>query len=145
MKEIDAIVKQYSNKLVAEIAIIENLQREDLNPVEVAKGIKQLMEEYGLTQEKVSERLGKSRSAIANSLRILTLYPEVLELVEKGKVSFGHAKILASITDYAAQVILEKKILNVRVVHIVILAKNKNPLIEIYKKEIVFIAVSFLI
>lgn len=110
LKEIDAIVKQYSNKLVAEIAIIENLQREDLNPVEVAKGIKQLMEEYGLTQEKVSERLGKSRSAIANSLRILTLYPEVLDLVEKGKVSFGHAKILASITDYAAQVILAKKI-----------------------------------
>ena len=110
LKQIDAIVKQYSNKLVAEIAIIENLQREDLNPVEVAKGIKQLMEEYGLTQEKVSERLGKSRSAIANSLRILNLYPEVLDLVEKGKISFGHAKILASITDYAAQIILAKKI-----------------------------------
>ena len=110
LKEIDAIVKHYPAKLIAEIAIIENLQREDLNPVEVAKGIKQLMEEYGLTQEKVSERLGKSRSAIANSLRILSLYPEVLELVEKGKVSFGHAKVLASITDYAAQVILAKKI-----------------------------------
>ena len=110
IKEVDAIVKQYPSKLIAEIAIIENLQREDLNPVEVAKGIKRLMEEYGLTQEKVSERLGKSRSAIANSLRILTLYPEVLDLVEKGKVSFGHAKILASITDYAAQVILAKKI-----------------------------------
>ena len=110
LKEIDAIVKQYSNKLVAEIAIIENLQREDLNPVEVAKGIKQLMEEYGLTQEKVSERLGKSRSAIANTLRILSLYPEVLELVEKGKISFGHAKILASITEYSAQLILAKKI-----------------------------------
>lgn len=110
LKEIDAIVKQYPSKLVAEIAIIENLQREDLNPVEVAKGIKQLMEEYGLTQEKVSERLGKSRSAIANSLRILSLYPEVLDLVEKGKVSFGHAKILASITDYTAQIILAKKI-----------------------------------
>ena len=110
LKEIDAVVKNYTNKQVAEIAIIENLQREDLNPVEVAKGIKQLMEEYGLTQEKVSERLGKSRSAIANSLRILSLYPEVLDLVEKGKVSFGHAKILASVTDYAAQVILAKKI-----------------------------------
>lgn len=110
LKEIDAIVKEYTNKQVAEIAIIENLQREDLNPVEVAKGIKQLMEEYGLTQEKVSERLGKSRSAIANSLRILTLYPEVLDLVEKGKVSFGHAKVLAAITDYATQIILAKKI-----------------------------------
>lgn len=110
LQEVEAIVKQYSSKQVAEIAIIENLQREDLNPVETAKGIKQLMEEFGLTQEKVSERLGKSRSAIANSLRILSLYPEVLELVEKGKVSFGHAKILASIEDYATQLILAKKI-----------------------------------
>ena len=110
LKEIDAIIKNYSNKQIAEIAIIENLQREDLNPVEVAKGIKKLMDEYGLTQEKVAERLGKSRSAIANSIRILTLYPEVIELIEKGKISFGHAKILASITDYATQLILAKKI-----------------------------------
>ena len=110
LKEIDAIIKNYSNKQIAEIAIIENLQRENLNPVEVAKGIKKLMDEYGLTQEKVAERLGKSRSAIANSLRILTLYPEVIELIEKGKISFGHAKILASITDYATQLILAKKI-----------------------------------
>ena len=108
--EVEAIVKQYPNKLIAEIAIIENLQREDLNPVEVAKGIKQLMEEYDLTQEKVAERLGKSRSAIANSLRILSLYPEVLNLIEKGKISFGHAKILAAITDYTTQIILAKKI-----------------------------------
>lgn len=110
LKEIDAIVKEYTDKQIAEISIIENLQREDLNPVEVAKGIKRLMDEYGLTQEKVSERLGKSRSAIANLLRILSLYPEVLDLVEKGKVSFGHAKILASINDYATQLILAKKI-----------------------------------
>lgn len=110
LKEIDCIVKNYTEKQVAEISIIENLQREDLNPVEMAKGIKRLMDEYGLTQEKVSERLGKSRSAIANTLRILSLYPEVLELVEKGKVSFGHAKILASIDDYATQLLLAKKI-----------------------------------
>ena len=110
LKEIDAIVKNYTSKQVAEIAIIENLQREDLNPVEVAKGIKKLMDEYGLTQEKVSERLGKSRSAIANTLRILSLYPEVLELVEKGKISFGHAKVLCAVTDYAQQLILAKKI-----------------------------------
>ena len=110
LKEIDAVVKNYTEKQIAEIAIIENLQREDLNPVEVAKGIKKLMEEYGLTQEKVAERLGKSRSAIANSLRILSLYPEVIELVEKGKVSFGHAKILASIDDYTTQLILAKKV-----------------------------------
>lgn len=110
LTEIDAIVKQYSNKQVAEIAIIENLQREDLNPVEVAKGIKQLMEEYGLTQEKVAERLGISRPAVANSIRILSLYPEVLELVEKGKISFGHAKILVAIEDYPLQLMLAKKI-----------------------------------
>lgn len=110
LTQIDAIVKTYTNKQVAEIAIIENLQREDLNPIEIAKGIKQLMDEYGLTQEKVAERIGKSRSAVANSLRILTLYPEVIDLVEKGKVSFGHAKILASIEDYSTQIILAKKI-----------------------------------
>lgn len=110
IKEVDAIVKNYTEKQIAEIAIIENLQREDLNPVEMAKGIRKLMDEYGLTQEKVSERLGKSRSAIANTIRILSLYPEVLELVEKGKVSFGHAKILVSITDYTTQILLAKKI-----------------------------------
>lgn len=110
LKEVDAIVKSYTEKQVAEISIIENLQREDLNPVELAKGIKKLMEEYGLTQEKVAERLGKSRSAIANSIRILVLYPEVLDLVEKGKISFGHAKILASIDDYTTQLVLAKKI-----------------------------------
>ena len=110
LKEIDAVIKNYTNKQIAEISIIENLQREDLNPVEIAKGIKKLMDEYGLTQEKVAERLGKSRSAIANSLKILSLYPEVLELVEKGKVSFGHAKILVAVTDYALQLMLAKKI-----------------------------------
>lgn len=110
LNQIDAIVKNYTNKQISEISIIENLQREDLNPVEVAKGIKKLMDEYDLTQEKVAERLGKARSAIANSVRILTLYPEVLELVEKGKVSFGHAKILVAVEDYATQLLLAKKV-----------------------------------
>ncbi len=110
LTSVDAIVKNYTNKQISEISIIENLQREDLNPVEIAKGIRKLMEEYGLTQEKVAERLGKPRSAIANSVRILSLYPEVLELVEKGKVSFGHAKILVSVEDYATQLLLAKKI-----------------------------------
>ena len=110
LKEINAIVKNYTEKQVAEISIIENLQREDLNPVEIGRGIKRLMDEYGLTQEKVAERIGKSRSAVANSIRILSLYPEVLDLIEKGKVSFGHAKVLAAITDYTTQIILAKKI-----------------------------------
>ncbi|MCQ2564368.1 MAG: ParB/RepB/Spo0J family partition protein [Clostridia bacterium] len=110
VKEVDAVVKNYSNKQVAEISIIENLQREDLNPIEVAKGIKRLMDEYGLTQEKVAERLGKPRSVVANSVRLLSLYPEVIELVEKGKISFGHAKVLVGIDDYSAQLSLAKNV-----------------------------------
>lgn len=110
LNEVDVIIKNYTNKQISEISIIENLQREDLNPVEIAKGIRKLMEEYGLTQEKVAERLGKPRSVIANSVRILSLYPEVLDLVERGKVSFGHAKILVAIEDYATQLILAKKV-----------------------------------
>ena len=110
LKEVDAVVKNYTNKQIAEISIIENLQREDLNPIEVAKGIKKLMDEYGLTQEKVAERLGKPRSVIANSVRILSLYPEVIDMVEKGKVSFGHAKILVAIEDYTTQLLLAKKV-----------------------------------
>lgn len=103
LETVPVVIKQYTNKQVSEIAIIENLQREDLNPVEVARGIKKLMTEYQLTQELVAERLGVSRSAVANYIRILNLYPEVLEKVEKGKISFGHSKILAGVDDYATQ------------------------------------------
>lgn len=110
LNEIDAIVKSYTEKQVAEISIIENLQREGLNPVELARGIKRLMDEFGLTQEKVAERLSMGRPSVTNTLRILSLYPEVLEMVEKGKISFGHAKILVVVTDYASQLALAKKV-----------------------------------
>lgn len=107
---VPVIIKHYTEKQVSEIAIIENLQREDLNPVEVARGIKKLMEEYQLTQEKVAERLGKSRSEIANYNRLLGLDNEVLELVEDGKVSFGHAKCLAGLDDREQQIYLAKQV-----------------------------------
>lgn len=107
---VPVIIKHYTEKQVSEIAIIENLQREDLNPVEVARGIKKLMEEYQLTQEKVAERLGKSRSEIANYNRLLCLDNEVLELVENGKVSFGHAKCLAGLDDREQQIYLAKQV-----------------------------------
>lgn len=110
LKTISCIVKKYTPRQIAEISIIENLQREDLNPVEMAKGIKKLMDEYDITQEEVADRIGKSRSGVANIVRILNLYPEVLDLVEKGKVSFGHAKCLVAVTDYVNQVLLAKKI-----------------------------------
>lgn len=110
LSEIDAIVKNYSGRQIAEISIIENLQREDLNPIEIAKSLQKLMQEYDITQEQVAERIGKNRSSIANYLRLLSLYPEVINMVEKGKVSHGHAKCLVSVTDYPTQLMLAKKV-----------------------------------
>ena len=83
--------------------MIENIQREDLNPYEKALGIRNLMDKYGLTQEEVSKRIGKSRSAVSNTVRILNLAPDVLELVKEGKLSEGHCKALAAITDQKRQ------------------------------------------
>lgn len=111
LSEVPAVIKNYSDKQIKEISIIENLQREDLNPVEAAKAIKQLMEEYKLTQEAVSERIGKSRSAIANTLRILTLYPDVLKMVEDGTLSAGHARALVSVNDQLIQLKLASQTL----------------------------------
>ncbi len=91
---IPAVVKHYTDQQIKEISIIENLQREDLNPVEAARAIKTLMSEFGLTQEVAADRIGKSRSAIANTLRLLTLEDGVLDMVEKGRLSAGHARTL---------------------------------------------------
>ena len=102
-EKIPAIVKDYTDKQVTEVSIIENLQREDLNPIEAARAIKKLMEEYNFNQETVADRIGKSRSAVANSLRLLNLYPEVIAMVEKGELSQGHAKCLVVIDDYNVQ------------------------------------------
>lgn len=99
LKEIPAIIRENDNKKNAEIALIENIQREDLNPYEKAVGIKNLMSEYGLRQEDVAKKLGKSRSAIANSVRILNLEPRVLEFAKEGKLSEGHCKSLLAITE----------------------------------------------
>lgn len=92
-----------------EIALIENLQREDLNPVEAAAGVRALMQQCGYTQEKVSSRLGKSRPAIANLLRLLTLPDEVTEMVRDGMISAGHARVIAGISDREAQISLAKR------------------------------------
>ncbi len=100
---IPAIVKDYSDKQITEVSIIENLQREDLNPIEAARAIKKLMEEYNFNQETVADRIGKSRSAIANTLRLLNLYPEVIAMVENNDLSQGHAKCLVVIDDFNIQ------------------------------------------
>ncbi len=103
LKEIPAIVKKLDNQKLFEISLIENLQREDLNPVEEALGYKNLMEEYGLTQEEVAQKLSKSRSGIANSLRLLNLPKDVLNLLTEGAISVGHAKVLLSLPDDKAK------------------------------------------
>lgn len=104
LKSVPVIIKNYTDKQIKEISIIENLQREDLNPIEAARAIKQLMEEYKLTQEAVSERIGKSRSNIANTLRLLSLYPEVLDMIEKGLLSAGHARALVVVDNHLDQI-----------------------------------------
>ena len=104
LDKVPCIIKDYSNKQIKEISIIENLQREDLNPIESARAIKQLMEEYNMTQEAVSERIGVSRPNIANTLRLLSLCPDVIKLVESGRLSAGHARCLVTIQNYDAQV-----------------------------------------
>ena len=109
LKTIPAIIKKSENLQVFELALIENLQREDLNPIEEALGYRRLMTEYGLTQEQVSEKMSKSRSGIANSLRLLNLPEEVIAMVERGDLSVGHAKVLLAITDSAKLTMLAKK------------------------------------
>jgi ParB family chromosome partitioning protein len=99
LTEIPAIVREGDERKNKEIALIENVQREDLNAYEKALGIKELMEEYELTQQEVSEILGKSRSSIANTVRILNLDPRVIELVQQNKLTEGHARSLLAIED----------------------------------------------
>ena len=103
LSTIPCIVKSFTESDRAEIALIENLQREDLNPVEEAKAYRALMDKSGMTQEELANKLGKSRPAIANSLRLLTLSQNVLELVEAGRLSAGHARTLAVIKDQKVQ------------------------------------------
>ena len=99
LTEIPAIIREGDEKKNKEISLIENIQREDLNPVDKAEGIKSLIDEYSLTQEEIAKILGKSRSGIANTIRILNLSPKVLELVKEGKMTEGHARSLLVISD----------------------------------------------
>ena len=97
LSTIPAVVKKYTERQIKEISLIENLQREDLNPIEAATAMRSLMDDYGLTQEELADRIGKSRPAIANTLRLLSLAPEVIKLVAKGSLSAGHARTIVSV------------------------------------------------
>ena len=98
LSQVPVVVIEADDRKAMELAMIENLQREDLNPMEEAEGYRTLMEQYGLTQEETSQRVGKSRSAVANALRLLHLSDEVRALVEEGKLSGGHARALVPLT-----------------------------------------------
>ena len=98
LQEVPVIVMEADDRKAAELAMIENLQREDLNPMEEAAGFQSLIENYRMTQEEAAQRVGKSRSAITNSLRLLGLTPPVRKLVEEGKLSAGHARALLSLS-----------------------------------------------
>ena len=92
--DIPAIIRHYTPQQIKEISLIENLQREDLSPIEAARAIKTLMNEFSMTQEAVADRIGKSRPAVANTLRLLTLSDDVIALIEQGRLSAGHARTL---------------------------------------------------
>ena len=112
LREIPAVIIEADDKKVMELALIENLQRQDLNPVEEALGYRTLMEEYGLTQEETAQRVGKSRPAVANALRLLGLCAPVLDMVRQGKLSAGHARALLTLKTDKAQFDTATKIVN---------------------------------
>lgn len=111
LREVPVRVIEADDKMTAQLALVENLQRENLNPIEEAKGYKSLIEEYGLTQEETAKSVGRSRPAITNSMRLLTLSEAVIELVEKGSLSAGHARTLVGISDSSKQLELANEII----------------------------------
>lgn len=131
LTEIPAIVKDVSVQQAKEIALIENLQRENLDAVEVAYGYKSLMESFNLTQDEISKRLSIPRSSIANSLRILNLPEEVLNLIREEKLSLGHAKVILSLEDKEQQIevanVTVKRNLSVRQCEILVKQLQKQP------------------
>ena len=110
LTEVPAVIIEADDRKTMELALIENLQREDLNPIEEANGYKSLMEDYGLTQEEAAQRVGKSRPAVANALRLLALPDPVCLLVEEGQLSAGHARAILAVPSGEAQMKLAKKV-----------------------------------
>ena len=140
IKEIPAIIREDDEKINAEISLIENMQREDLNPIEKATGIKTLMDNYGMSQDEIAKKLGKAKSTIINWTRVLNLDPRVLEMVKEGKISEGHCKALLAITDPDKQYIAAKHMLErgSTVREIEKKAKVKMSKVEEYKRHILF-------
>lgn len=134
LTEVPVVIKELSDDEAMALALIENLQREDLNAIEEAQGIKALMDTLSLTQDEAAERVGKSRPAVANALRLLKLPDSVIALVSDGKLSPGHARALLGFKDEqdiieTADLIIEKG-LTVRDVEKLVKKRNKEPKAE---------------
>ena len=131
LSEIPAVIIEADDRKTMELALIENLQRQDLNPVEEAQGYQVLMNEYGLTQEETAQRVGKSRPAVANALRLMNLCPEVLEMVRSGQLSAGHARAVLSLKTEKKQKEAAQKIcalgLSVRQAELLCKNMSKEP------------------
>ena len=111
LTEVPVRVIEADDRRTAELALVENLQREDLNPIEEAKGYKLLIEEYGLTQEDAARSVGRSRPAVTNAMRLLMLTPPVMKMVEKGKLSAGHARAILSVSEPSKQLAAANEII----------------------------------
>lgn len=111
LTEVPVRIIEADEQKVQELALVENLQREDLNPMEEARGYRTLMDDFGLTQEQVSKTVGKSRPAVANALRLLNLQPAIMQMLEKGELTTGHARALLPIEDKAIQLEAAKQVI----------------------------------
>lgn len=134
LSEVPVVVIEADDKKAMELALIENLQRQDLNPVEEALGYQSLINEYGMTQEETAERVGKSRPAVANALRLLALAPEVLEKLKRGELSAGHARAILQLKTEKKQTEAAQKIialgLSVRQAELLCKNMEKEPVPE---------------
>lgn len=142
LSDVPVVIQDYDEKTVAEVSLIENLQREDLNPIEEALGYSRLIEEFKMTQDEVSKKVSKSRSAVTNSLRLLNLAPNVKKLVEQLEISAGHARALLAIDDMDLQEkiayqIIEKD-LSVRQIENYVNTYKKQAAAEKKEKQVKF-------
>lgn len=145
LTEIPAIIRTYSEQKNKEVALIENIQREDLNPIEKAKALKEIIEKYNMTQQELADKLGISRSGIANTMRILNLDPRVIDLVMGGKITEGHCRSLLNIEDpdkqYQAALYIVKTGDSVREVEKQMKIKRKEQKIDQTRYEPIYQAI----